>query len=129
MLPLSLSLIIRSCSPISTSLLQPVGEVIRGGMASEKWPKVRNAWLPVLKYMCGGISPRQSVWKDPNSKQDSISRPEWLCLGAGVVCAALVTVAQSGMGLHGVPWLLKLAMTAPEAASKSFWMGARMPGQ
>eukprot|EP00913_Durusdinium_trenchii_P029781 g27907.t1 len=71
LIPLPLHLIIRSCSPITTSIMQSV----------------------VLR------------------EKQGISKPEWCCLFLGVICAATVTIAESGsVGLSG-------------AASRSFWCG------
>lgn len=72
LIPLSLLLIIRACSPITTSLIQSL-------LLREKQ----------------GISP-----------------PEWLCLSAGVVCAAVVTLCESGGAGGGFA-----------AASSKFWLG------
>ncbi|CAE7338484.1 unnamed protein product, partial [Symbiodinium sp. KB8] len=55
LIPLSLSMIIRACSPITTAALQSM-----------------------------------------DKKQRTPSAPEWLCLLIGVVCAAAVTLAESG---------------------------------
>jgi len=59
LIPLSLSMIIRACSPITTAALQSM-----------------------------------------DKKQRTPSAPEWLCLLIGVVCAAAVTLAESG-GVSG----------------------------
>ncbi|CAJ1349658.1 unnamed protein product [Effrenium voratum] len=71
LIPLSLVMIIRACSPITTGLMQTL----------------------ILK------------------EKQAISGPEWACLFAGVVCAAVVTLAESSGGA-GIA-----------AASKSFWWG------
>jgi len=62
LLPLYLNLVIRACSPITTSIMQSL----------------------FLK------------------ERQSISLPEWACLFAGVICAAVVTLAESGGGIGGI---------------------------